>query len=484
MTHAPELTEAGRARPASPASASLKARSARPLVWILLAGAALRLAIWAWGGGLEPQIWDERDYNALAVNLAKHGEFAFSPGRPTSIRPPLYPALVSAVYQLCGLENHRAVHLLQAVISLGLVALIYGIGTMLDAQKVGTWAAALCAFYPSLVWYNNLLLTEVLFTTLLVATCWCLILAYQRDVITLLLVSGLLLGLATLTRSVLWLFPPVFGVYLLLSWRGNFRRRVLAALVFTLGFTITIAPWVARNSRLQETLVIIDVMGGRNFMMGNYAYTPLNRAWATIEIKGERSWLGVLKAEHPDLPSMTQGQLDKLALRSAIHFVLDHPWLTLKRSTVKFFNFWGLERELIAGAALGYFGPISKPTLVLMTLLIFGSYAVAMIAGIFGAVVRPPADWRSHGLLLLLIVFICGLHTLAFGHSRYHLPLLPLVLCYAAIAIVHGKEIWSQRRQWTFALACVLSGVLVASWAVEVLIVDLDRFVAALRATA
>jgi 4-amino-4-deoxy-L-arabinose transferase-like glycosyltransferase len=456
-----------------------------PLVWILLAGAALRLALWAWAGDAPLSIWDERDYNALAVGLAQRGEFAPRPGQPTSIRPPLYPAVVAAIYRLAGAEDHRAVRLLQAAASLGTILLVYRLGVGLYSRRVGTWAAGLYAFYPSLLGYNNLLLTEVLFTALLCAACGVLVGAFQRDSTARLLAGGVLLGLAALTRSVVWPFPAVFGLYLLATWGGTIWQRLLAILAFGLGFAAPIAPWAVRNTRLQETPTVIDVMGGRNFMMGNYAYTPMNRAWAAIGIEGQRSWIGVLQAEHPrEMPHLTQGQLDKLALRAAVRFVLEHPWLTLRRDAVKFFNFWGLERELIAGAARGYFGPVSAPVLVLLTLLIFGSYAAAMLAGIFGAAVRPPADRRAHGLLLLLIAFVCGLHTLAFGHSRYHLPLMPLVLVYAAAALVPARQIGASRGRWTFALACGLGGLLLAAWAAEVLIVDLDRFVAALGTAA
>jgi 4-amino-4-deoxy-L-arabinose transferase-like glycosyltransferase len=453
------------------------------LVWVLAAGAVVRLAVWAWAGGTPPVIADERDYDAIAVRLVERGEFALE-GRLTSIRPPLYPAVVAGVYRLCGVGSYRAVHLLQAAVSLATTLLVYRLGTRLGSRRVATWAAGLYAFYPSLLLYNNLLLTEVLFTGLLTAACCVLARGYQRDSIADLGGGGVLLGLGALTRSVLWLFPPVLAVYLLATWRGPAGRRLTAALVMALGFAATIAPWAARNTRLQRTFITIDVMGGRNFMMGNYEYTPLHRAWTAIEIQGERSWIEVLRARHGGLSGLTQGQIDKLAQREAVRFVLGHPALTLRRDVIKFFNFWGLERELIAGAARGHFGRVPAPALAALTLLIFGGYAVTVVSAVFGAAVRPPADRRSHGLLLLFIAFVCGLHTLSFGHSRYHLPLIPLALVYSARAVADPRAIWSRRGTWAFGLDCALAGLLVAGWCWEVFAVDLDRFVSAVRAAA
>jgi hypothetical protein len=222
-------------------------------------------------------------------------------------------------------------------------------------------------------------------------------------------------------------------------------------------------------------------MGGRNFMMGNYRYTPLCRAWDAIAIDGERSWDHEVKLSYPASARATQGKIDKLALRRGIKFVRENPWLTLKRDVIKFFNFWQLERELVAGAGQGNFGRLSAPMIVAITLIIFGSYALAMFSGIFGMVMTPPSDRWIHGLVLLVIAFICGMHTLTFGHSRYHLPLMPLILTYSASALAQAGALWKRRRTGAFWIAVGLCGVLILGWAWEIAVVDLDRYIKIIR---
>ena len=114
-----------------------------------------------------------------------------------------------------------------------------------------------------------------------------LIEALRRGSLPWLAAAGVVLGLAALTRSVLWLFPPVLAVFVFLAFGGSWRRRLPAAITVVASFTLLVGPWAVRNTRLQKTFIAIDVMGGRNFMMGNYRYTPLYRSWATIEITGE-----------------------------------------------------------------------------------------------------------------------------------------------------------------------------------------------------
>jgi hypothetical protein len=221
--------------------------------------------------------------------------------------------------------------------------------------------------------------------------------------------------------------------------------------------------------------VAIDVMGGRNFMMGNYQYTPLYHSWATIELTGEQSWIHEVIQESSPAERGSQGKIDKLALRQGLKFVAANPGLTAKRDLVKFFDFWGLERELVAGAAKGLFGSVSRHALLALTLLICGAYAVALLAAVFGAILASPVDRRAHLSLLLLIAFICALHTMAFAHSRYHLPIMPLVLLYAASALVHRKAIWAQRRRWPFWVASSVCLMFVASWAWMAVVVDGEK---------
>jgi 4-amino-4-deoxy-L-arabinose transferase-like glycosyltransferase len=451
-------------------------RGRRVLLLILLAGAIVRLGLWAWFRDVPIQIWDEKDYNALATMLAEHGEFAFHPGAPTSIRPPLYPAVVAGIYRVAGVENIQAVRLFQAALSLLNVVVLCRLGAEAASPRTGLWLAALYAFYPTLLGFNNLLLTEVLFTFWLTTACYGVVRYYRGGRIGWLALAGLLLGLGALTRSVLWLSPPLLACYVLLTGEGTFRRRLLAGGVLLAAFAATIAPWSLRNTRLQRTFVTIDTMSGRNLMMGNYAHTPLYRSWDAIALEGEKSWLHQLNQAHPLPGGLTQGQLDKLAFKEGLRFMAENPGLTAQRDLVKFFDFWGLERELVAGAAAGYFGDVPRWVTPVLAVVIFGSYAAAMFLAVFGAILAPLRDRRLHWFFLLVIVFICGAHVVVFGHSRYHLPLIPLVLLYAAQAVVSRSEIRQRRRSAPFALAACCCLILVVGWGWGLVAGDWERF--------
>ncbi len=451
---------------------------AGPLLVMLAAGLALRLALWVWFDGRDLCIWDERDYDQIAVNLVTRGEYALTPGEPTSLRPPLYPCFLAGVYGFFGVAERaaaqQAVRLIQGAISLLTVLLVYRLGATVS-RRAGLWAAGLVCFYPSLVGYTNLLLTETLFTFLLCAACLALVRFLKDGCLAAAVGAGFLIGLAALARSVMWLFPPVAVVYLLVATQARFPRRLAGAGAFLAAFALTIAPWSIRNTQLEKSFVTIDTMGGRNFMMSNYEHTPMYRSWDAVAVPGADAWGQLLAARHPGFSDLTQGQRDKLAFREGVRFVLDNPGLTLQRDLIRFFNFWQLERVLVAAAQRGYFGDLPKSATLGLAAVICGCYAAAILSGIFGMVLTPP-PWRMHGLLLLVLAYINGMHVLTFAHSRYHLPLMPLVLIYSALAFTNARPIWQERRRLAFWLAAALAAVLVGSWLWEMLIVDFSRF--------
>ena len=106
-------------------------------------------------------------------------------------------------------------------------------------------------------------------------------------------------------------------------------------------------------------------------------------------------------------------------------------------------------------------------------------YIAALFLAVFGVAFAPPADRPAHWLLLCVIAFVCGLHTLAFGHSRYHLPLMPLVLVYTAAALTNSGAIWRQRRSLRFVAVATVCAALVAGWAWTFIAVDLARLTGA-----
>ena len=75
----------------------------------------------------------------------------------------------------------------------------------------------------------------------------------------------------------------------------------------------------------------------------------------------------------------------------------------------------------------------------------------------------------------LPVVFITAVHTVVFGHSRYHLPLIPLFALYAsALLTTQTVAVWRERRPAVVGAAATVL-VLIALWLRQIVLVDAAR---------
>lgn len=192
---------------------------------------------------------------------------------PDLEHPPVYPAMLAAVFKLTPERFHNSVgsgnpftsrppmEVIISVFNLGWVAaatlLVYALGTRLFETAVGK-LAALAFVGTEAVWRFATNGLDTPFLLCLVLGITHLMVSLERlgrDELTpsfgrravLTLGIGLLLGIGCMTRySFGWLLLPVLGF--LLAW-GGLRKLALAPIAL-LAFGLTVSPWIARNLHL------------------------------------------------------------------------------------------------------------------------------------------------------------------------------------------------------------------------------------------
>ncbi len=105
-----------------------------------------------------------------------------------------------------------------------------------------------------------------------------------------------------------------------------------------------------------------------------------------------------------------------------------------------------------------------------------------MLLASLGLFWARPLDSRVHLFFLVFIGFVMSIHTIVFGHARYHLPYMPFLLFYAAGAVVGRK--WRYLHtgvRHAAAPVAIWIGLLVI-WGREVFVIEVDRIQALLRA--
>lgn len=432
-------------------------RSHLILFVILLSGFLCRIFVLGALDGRQLSIIDETHYDSIAVYLTETGNFGVPEENLISIRPPLYPWFLSEVYRLTGLQNYPAVRWSQIFLSLATTLCVYGAAreTGFLSPNASLAATALFCHYPSLVVQNFFILTETLFTLFLVLVLWTALRFLRTGSLCAIAFCGLFIALGALTRSILWLSPIPFALFILLIPIQNpiftWKRRLCAAFLLLLCAGMAMGPWIVRNTRVQKTFTAIDCMSGRNLMMGNYENTPFYRAWDAISILPPNDWSTVLKKDWSEKNSgsfnaLSQGVKDREAGKYAKNFIKDHPLLSLRRTAMKALCFWQLERSIPSGVRQGFWGldrfngASANILFLAATAIIVAPFVCLFLAAIWGLQIPfSKKNFPAAAFLLAVALYFWALHALVFAHERYHLPLIPIVIFFA-VALLQNRR--------------------------------------------
>lgn len=226
-----------------------------------LAALALRLALVA---RFPAVVDDSRLYANIAENWLRHGIYGITNSgaiMPTLSRLPGYPAFLAAIFTLFGIENFRAVLLVQVLFDLGTCFLIADVADRLISPAAAKAAFLLAALCPFLANYAATALTETLeiFFTALALDFAVRALRAKTETVQaqsrLWIGCGLSIGAAILLRPDGGLLLATVGAYLLWKlYRSLLNRdRASSFTYFRAGVLVGIAalaplvPWTIRN---------------------------------------------------------------------------------------------------------------------------------------------------------------------------------------------------------------------------------------------
>lgn len=448
------------------------------LLIILLIGFTINLAI-LFSIPEVKIVYDEADYNNLAKNILEGKGYISPYGKPTSMRPPLYPVFLAGTYTLFGVDNYRMVWFVQIILHLITGIIVYKTGETLFKPSVGMLASILYIFYPSLIGFNFLLMSEILFNFLFALSICFFAYFLKKESSGYLIASGIAFGLSALTRSVGWPIVILLTVFLVIVGfieRQFIIKSLMKGVLFLCFFLLTVSPWVYRNTQVQGSFTLIDTMGGMNFMMGNYEHTPLNRSWAAVELKGKKNWGHRLHIEYSG-KHLTENEKQRWATKQAIRFMIENPLLTLKRSIIKTFDFWGQERVVVASLSENHWGDAKNIFVGILAGLIVLFYTLIFVSASFGWGYAIGTTRVIAIFIGLIVIGITLIHAIVFGHSRYHLPLIPLMTILSAVTFINCYDVkkYFMENKKAFLLCCCWILFVTIGWIRSILFVDTDK---------
>ncbi len=364
-------------------------------------------------------------------------------GVPTSFRAPLYPTFLAIVYFFSGTGFTRffAARLAQAILfGAPLAPLTYWVARKLfspllsgeAAEGVGArsesaacLSAWIVAVYPMLLVYPLGLGTENPFFVLLLASFLFLLLSIQKPTALYFLLSGVFLGLTALTRSVIL---PFAGLAILWAWFSLKEKR--GAVLIAIALTITIMPWIIRNSLLHHKLTGIETSLGYNLYLG---YHP----------QGNGSF--VFGPSLDLLTILDDAQRDKIGMQKALEFIQAQPERFIPLAVNRLGFFFGLEKRVLmyfySNNLFGYMPPPLLLTIAVILLLPFVAISISAALGMSFLCWKP-----AHILLLLLFIGYLAPHVFILAEDRFHLALVPYLAMLASQVWING--FWPLRQRW------------------------------------
>lgn len=363
---------------------------------------------------------DSMTYHDLAVDWARSGSY-IEAGKPTGYWPPGNPWFLSRIYLLFG-ELPAVAAIVNTLLNLGSLWLIYRIMVRLHTERTARLTALIVAFLPSQVFFVTFLVSEHLFTLLLLFALWLIVEADQsaRERAWWYGLAGILLGLAALTRSVVVAFPAVLVLYWGLQ-RVPWLKIVRRVALVVIGCAVVTTPWIVRNYQ-QVGAATISTTGGVNFYIGNNPQSGMG--WGNIDT--------VLFMLHD--PAY-EAHNDSLGYALGWQHIRQHPLAFVKRAIMKVGYLYVGDVDAVVYQLMDSAKYDRFDGYVLIGWLMQTTFFMLLLASCAGALVYWRCNgWRS-GLLLFLgvIGYWTALHAVFFGAGRFHYPVVPMLAAFAAL---------------------------------------------------
>ena len=217
---------------------------------------------------------DAWEYNQLAVNIIEGNGFSVQnspPYEPTIRRVPVYPLFVSFIYRIFGLNNDNAVFISQIILFALISVSVYYLGLLINAPPLTAGLAGIItALNPSLAGFTNELMSEILYTCLMLLFAVIFVKALKISKYKFYLAAGLIIGLGALCRPTAQLLVLFLAVILLVLFKLTGIKRLFSMerkllyrglIIMALSCAVTISPWYYHNYKHFDKLSLTSQVG-------------------------------------------------------------------------------------------------------------------------------------------------------------------------------------------------------------------------------
>jgi 4-amino-4-deoxy-L-arabinose transferase-like glycosyltransferase len=362
--------------------------------------------------GFDPKYPDPDGWGQRGFWIAEGRGLTDNNGQPSAMRGPVIPIIFAGAIKVWGYDyaNLLPVQAVFFALSITFVAII---SQLVFAKWKITWltTALIILYVPAWPWVSNIF-SEPIFTAFQAIFLWCWIRTLEHPrTLGRWFALGILFALVALCRPVMYFFLPFLLVYSL--WRCGFSRRMaIAMLCFFVGFALLETPWVVRNYRAFDKLILTTTGSSQvlhaatwyqhpNYM-GNIYHDP-----ERFPPAGEGFW------------DLSHEEQDRRFREMALQNWKEAPGqvlMLIPRRTMLFFF------------QMRPFGWIPTPKSIILSSVLYP-------AALFGFFAATRSQRRTLVPVLLIIGFTAAFYSLLQAEYRYSHPIQPFIIMLAAAGL-------------------------------------------------
>jgi len=398
-----------------------------------------------------------RDVDALHGDA--HAYFANSlpildSGMYLGRRAPAYPALLGgAQFLFAGTQNVRICQWVNIVLGVLGVLGVYFVGVLLHGRRLGGLAASVVALDPRYVSHVLFPMVENGYVPALIWSLVVVIWGVKKPSAQRGLLAGVMIGVAALTRSIIFPFLPLAACAALIVGAKRWRGNVAFALCMIVGAALTIGPWTLRNYYVYNRFVPIALDDGPPLVAGN-VWRPAERR--ALKAEAQRVALENLgeddprKAERVEANAFLRQKGLELIIERQPRWILEKIYEVGPRLLLP--GGWFLQRGLNDPALFGEQG------VKVVSWLFVSTQVVILLLAPFGLGRRS----RSAGDIILILYVLCsfGIHIVTHMISlRFQLPYLWIIILFTCRAFV-DRPPWNR---WRIAVTAAFLSIVIAA---------------------
>ncbi len=383
---------------------------------------------------------DAESYVVLGRNIARGFGYVFAPGRPqTAWRAPGFPIWLAVIFRISGggLWAARTCNALLWTLTSFLgyrvsAAMLPALFPRMPSRVrhgVALLTSGMIGFYPEFVGLTGLLWSESLFIPMFLSAVWALWALSRRRTASAALIAGTAIGLCALTRSTSVILIP--AIWFAVLRQGATRLAIRNGVLASAAAVLLIGCWTARNRMVMGKFILVESNVGYNLYVGNRPDTPIPFAWTRAASLPRDPLYQQL------IVGRTEAEASTALTHAAIQQMTRNPGRTALLGVGKVFDFWLPDFFIALNLRSGAFGSggvrLWRPFLAVSVL----AYLIVALTAMAG-IVAGRKIWEARFLVLVVILYTLP-HALVYGASRYHLPLMPLLIVLAAPVI---RRIW------------------------------------------